>query len=117
MPGRTDLSAVAGAQCQADPWGTAKERAAQNRTLESPDHQEPRPRIFRHKVQKMTLRSVPDTIKSLRLILRLLEQGRGNAHDSMNFAQLKCILLRRIAELEVELARHKTDYIGYRIAS
>ncbi len=63
----------------------------------------------------MTLRSVPDTIKSLRSTLRQLEQDA--ARDSMDFAQLKRIFLKRIAELEIEQARTKRDEPGYKIAS
>ena len=65
----------------------------------------------------MTLRSVPDTIESLRATLQRLEQKADTARDSMDFAQLKRILLKRIAELEIEQARQKADYIGYKIAS
>ena len=48
----------------------------------------------------MPLRSVPNTIEALRLTLIKLEQTTDSAHDSPHFAQLKGILLNRIAELE-----------------
>ena len=48
----------------------------------------------------MPLRSVPNTIEALRLTLFKLEQAGDPAPDSAHFAQLKDILLNRIAELE-----------------
>ena len=65
----------------------------------------------------MTLRSVPDTIRSLRLTLQELERSRDIAHDSMDFAQLKRAFFKRIAELEMEQARRNADRIDYKIAS
>jgi hypothetical protein len=66
---------------------------------------------------RVTLRSVPDTIKSLRITLQHLEQTTDMARDSMDFAQLKRIFLKRIAELEIEQARRKVDKSDYKIAS
>jgi hypothetical protein len=65
----------------------------------------------------MTLRSVPETIKSLRATLKQLEQTTDTARDSMDFAQLKRIFLKRIAELEIERACATADRPGYKIAS
>jgi hypothetical protein len=65
----------------------------------------------------MTLRSIPETIKSLRATLKQLEQTTDTARDSMDFALLKRIFLKRIAELEIERARVTADKSGYRIAS
>jgi hypothetical protein len=65
----------------------------------------------------MTLRSVPETIKSLRATLKQLEQTTDAARDSIDFAQLKRIFLKRIAGLESERARATTDKAGYKIAS
>jgi len=65
----------------------------------------------------MTLRSVPETIKSLRATLKQLEQTTDTARDSMDFAQLKRIFLKRIAGLEIERARTQADKPGYKIAS
>jgi hypothetical protein len=66
---------------------------------------------------RMTLRSVPEAIKSLRATLNELERATDIARDSMDFAQLKRIFLKRIAELEIERARAKVDKLGYKIAS
>lgn len=65
----------------------------------------------------MTLRSVPETIKSLRATLKQLEQTTDTARNSMDFARLKRIFLKRIAELEIERARATADRPGYKIAS
>ena len=65
----------------------------------------------------MTLRSVPETIKSLRATLKQLEQTTDTARDSMDFAQLKRIFLKRIAELEIERIRAMADKPSYKIAS
>jgi hypothetical protein len=65
----------------------------------------------------MTLRSVPDTINSLRMTLQQLEQTADTARDSMAFAQLKRIFLKRIAELEIEQIRGTADKPGYKMAS
>lgn len=65
----------------------------------------------------MTLRSVPETIKSLRATLKQLEQTPDTARDSIDFARLKRIFLKRIAELEIERARTQADKPGYKIAS
>ena len=48
----------------------------------------------------MPLRSVPNTIEALRLTLLKLEQTSGSAEDSPHLAELKRILLTRIADLE-----------------
>ena len=66
---------------------------------------------------RVTLRSVPDTINSLRMTLQQLEQTADTARDSMAFAQLKRIFLKRIAELEIERVRTQADKPGYKIAS
>jgi hypothetical protein len=65
----------------------------------------------------MTLRSVPETIKSLRATLKQLEQTTDTARDSIDFAQLKRIFRKRIAELEIERARATGDKPSYKIAS
>jgi hypothetical protein len=65
----------------------------------------------------MTLRSVPETIKSLRATFKQLEQTTGTARNSMDFAQLRGIFLKRIAELEIERIRTKAEKPGYKIAS
>jgi hypothetical protein len=57
----------------------------------------------------MTLRSVPETIKSLRATLKQLEQTTDAARDSIDFAWLKGIFLKRIAELEIERIRTQAD--------
>jgi len=69
-----------------------------------------------HRV-RITLRSVAETIKSLRATLNELERVTDTARDCMDFAQLKRIFLKRIAELEIEQARAKMDKLGYKIAS
>ena len=56
----------------------------------------------------MTLRSIPETIDSLRATLRRLEQTTDAPRDSLDFARLKHILLKRIAELEIEQAHSQT---------
>jgi len=53
----------------------------------------------------MTLRSIPDTIESLRVILQEVEQTMDAAYDSADLLELERILLDRIAELELEQAR------------
>jgi hypothetical protein len=65
----------------------------------------------------MTLRSVPEIIKSLRATLKQLEQTTDTARDSMDFAQLKRIFMKRIAELQIERIRGTADKPGYKIAS
>ena len=65
----------------------------------------------------MTLRSVPKTIKSLRATLKQLEQSSDTARDSMDFAQLKRIFLKRVAELEIERIRETAEKPSYKIAS
>ena len=52
----------------------------------------------------MTLRSMPDTIESLRVLLKKVEQTTGVARDSADLAELRRILLHRIAELEIAQA-------------
>ena len=49
----------------------------------------------------VSLRDPKETIKSLRLILERLEQNADPAEDAVAKGELKRILLRRIAELEV----------------
>ena len=66
---------------------------------------------------RMTLRSVQETIKSLRETLNELGRATDTARDSTDFAQLKRIFLKRIAELEIERARAKVNKPGYKIAS
>ena len=65
----------------------------------------------------MTLRSVPETIKSLRATLKQLEQTTDAVRDSIDFAQLKRIFLKRIAGLESERARATGDKSGFKIAT
>jgi len=65
----------------------------------------------------MTLRSAPDTIRSLHLTLKELEQSGDIARDSMDFAPLKRIFFKRIAELELEQARRHADRIDQKMAS
>ena len=62
----------------------------------------------------MTLRSAPDTIESLRATLQQLE--RMADRNSMSFVQLKVILLKRIAELELEQARVEIEKL-HKLAS
>jgi len=56
----------------------------------------------------MTLRSIPDTIESLRLILQEVEQTMEAVYDSADLLELERILLDRIDELELELAQART---------
>lgn len=65
----------------------------------------------------MTLRSIPDTIASLRILLRRLDQSADVSRDSLAFAQLKRIILKRIAKLEIEDRRREVDSVGYKLAS
>ena len=53
----------------------------------------------------MTLRSIPDTIESLRVTLQEVERTMDAVHDSADLAELKRILLDRIAELEIAQTR------------
>ena len=53
----------------------------------------------------MTLRSIPDTIESLRVTLQEVERTMDAVHDSADLAELKRIFLDRIAELEIAQAR------------
>jgi hypothetical protein len=53
----------------------------------------------------MTLRSIPNKIEWLRVTLQEVEQTMDAAHDSADLAELKRLLLDRIAELELEQAR------------
>jgi hypothetical protein len=64
----------------------------------------------------MTLRSIPDTIASLRGILRRLDQSADVPRDSLAFAQLKRIILKRIAALEIEDRRRELDNVRYKLA-
>ncbi len=52
----------------------------------------------------MTLRSMPDTIESLRVLLKTVEQTTGVARNSADLAELRRILVHRIAELEIAQA-------------
>ena len=65
----------------------------------------------------MTLRSIPDTIASLRVILRRLNQSADVPRGSLAFAQLKRIIRKRIAELEIEHGRREVDHERYKLAS
>ena len=65
----------------------------------------------------MTLRSIPDTIASLRAILRRLDQSADVPRDSLAFAQLKRIILKRIAALEIEDRCRELDNVRYKLAS
>ena len=67
----------------------------------------------------MTLRSIPDTIESLRVILQEVEQTMDAAYDSADLLELERILLDRIAELELEQARaaEPAEYKIYKLAS
>jgi hypothetical protein len=56
----------------------------------------------------MPLRSVPNTIEALRLTLLRLEQTTNSAQDSAHLAELKRILLHRIASLEAVEAIEST---------
>lgn len=49
----------------------------------------------------MSLRPSPQTLESLRLTLQNLEQSADPTSDPQELAELKGILLRRIADLEV----------------
>jgi hypothetical protein len=52
----------------------------------------------------MTLRSIPDTIEALRVILLKFEQALDPDFDQAALTELKRIILDRIAELEAERA-------------
>ena len=67
----------------------------------------------------MTLRSIPNTIESLRVTLQEVEQTMDAAYDSADLVELKRILLDRIAELELEQARaaEPAVYKIYKLAS
>jgi len=52
----------------------------------------------------MTLRTMPDTIESLRIILKEVEELRDTTHDSADLAELRHILIHRISELEMSQA-------------
>lgn len=52
----------------------------------------------------MTLRSIPDTIEALRVILIEFEQALDPHYDQAALTELKRMILDRIAELEAELA-------------
>jgi hypothetical protein len=64
----------------------------------------------------MTLRSIPDTIESLRVTLQEVERTMDAVHDSADLAELERILLDRIAELELEQAR-AAEAAVYKLAS
>jgi hypothetical protein len=55
----------------------------------------------------MTLRSIPETIESLRVTLRQIEQTMGAVRDSGDLAELKHLLDHRITELEIAQNRHQ----------
>jgi hypothetical protein len=44
---------------------------------------------------------MPDTIESLRILLKEVEQIADTPHDSADLAELRHILVHRIAELEM----------------
>jgi hypothetical protein len=50
---------------------------------------------------RSTLRSVPDTIETLRNTLQKLEQNLDPTADAVALADLKRVVLNRIAELEI----------------
>lgn len=54
----------------------------------------------------MTARSAQETLESLRITLQKLEQSSDPASDGHDVAELKQILLNRIAELETLQALH-----------
>jgi hypothetical protein len=63
----------------------------------------------------MTLRTMPDTIASLRAILNEVEQVTAGGHNSADLIELRCILIHRIAELETAAAIPAEDH--YKVAS
>ena len=67
----------------------------------------------------MTLRSIPNTIESLRVTLQEVEQTMDAAYDSADLVELKRILLDRIAELEIAQARKSEPAVNkiYKLAS
>ena len=67
----------------------------------------------------MTLRSIPDTIESLRVTLQEVEQTMDPVHDSADIAELKRILRDRIVELEIAQARTAEPAVNkiYKLAS
>jgi hypothetical protein len=57
----------------------------------------------------MTPRSSKETLESLRITLQKLEQSPGSPSDTQDIAELKQILLNRIAELEALSAMGPTE--------
>jgi hypothetical protein len=57
----------------------------------------------------MTARSARETLESLRITLQKLEQTSDPASDRQDVAELKQILLNRIAELETLQALHPEE--------
>ncbi len=57
----------------------------------------------------MTARSPKETLESLRVTLQKLEQTSYAASDTQDIAELKQILLNRIAELEALSAMEPTE--------
>ncbi len=53
----------------------------------------------------MTLRSMPDTIDSLRVLLEEVEQTTDAAKDPADLAELRRLLVHRISGLEIAQAR------------
>lgn len=72
----------------------------------------------------MTLRSMPDTIESLRVILKEVEETAETTHDCADLAELRRILVHRISELQIAQARsqettttQEVKKVGYKLAS
>lgn len=57
----------------------------------------------------MTARPSAETIESLHLILKKVQQSSDTAQDEASLADLKRILLNRIAELEVTMVLEPAD--------
>jgi hypothetical protein len=53
----------------------------------------------------MTLRSMPDTIDSLRVLLEEVEQTTDATHAPADLAELRRLLIHRISELEIAQTR------------
>ena len=72
----------------------------------------------------MTLRSMPDTIESLRVLLEEVEETTDAAHGSADLAELRRLLVHRISELEIAQARsheatttQELKKVDYKLAS
>jgi len=50
--------------------------------------------------RSMTLRTLPNTIESLRIVIKAVDQGAGRGHNSADLAEPRQILIHSIAELE-----------------